>query len=175
MRLYPPDSPLGESGGQPRTFGVLPGPLASDLAGSDGPPWAFDHAGSQIVWIIRVIGTCLWALCPCAVSTVFRIFPGWSAPVSASLKKHHPSIKLLALRNFNRCISPGLLVLSVETNWEIDNHVNVLYLTNLHDLSDLRTLSNCQAIQRADPRHHQRIAHEISTVLSSGCAASVSV
>ena len=58
-------------------------------------------------------------------------FSGWSIPVSASLKKHHQSIKLLALRNFNRCVSPGLLVLSVETNWEIDNHVNVLYLTNL--------------------------------------------
>ena len=34
VRLYSPDSPLGESGGQPRTVGVLPGPLASDLAGS---------------------------------------------------------------------------------------------------------------------------------------------
>ena len=54
---------------------------------SDCTPWAFDHAGSQIVWIIRVIGTCLLALCPCAVSTVFWILPGWSTPVFGSLKK----------------------------------------------------------------------------------------
>ena len=34
VRLYLQDSPLGGSGRQPRTFGVLPGPLGSDLAGS---------------------------------------------------------------------------------------------------------------------------------------------
>ena len=37
VRLYLPDSPLGERGRQPGTFGVLPGPLASDLVGSVWP------------------------------------------------------------------------------------------------------------------------------------------
>ena len=34
-----------------------------------------------------MIRTCLWALCPCAVSTVFRILPGWWTPVFGTLKK----------------------------------------------------------------------------------------
>ena len=78
---------------------------------SDCTPWAFDHAGSQIVLIIQVIGTYLCALCSCAVSTIFWIFPGWSGPVSASFAARHSSNKLLALRNFHRCKSSGRLVL----------------------------------------------------------------
>ena len=45
VRLYLPDSPLGESLRQPRTFGVLLGPLASDLVGSVWPLWALTTLG----------------------------------------------------------------------------------------------------------------------------------
>ena len=58
-----------------------------------------------------MIGTYLCALCSCAVSTIFWIFPGWSGPVSASFAARHSSNKLLALRNFHRCKSSGRLVL----------------------------------------------------------------
>ena len=48
MRLYLPDSRLGESGRQPGTFGVLPGALASDLVGSCLALWAMTSLG--LVW-----------------------------------------------------------------------------------------------------------------------------
>ena len=89
----------------------MSGPQGSDLAGSDRTPWAFDHAGSQIVWIIRVIGTCLWALCPCAVSTVFWIFPVGRQLFLPHFLARPSSNNLLTLRKFHRCESSGRLVL----------------------------------------------------------------
>ena len=112
---------------------------------------------------IQVIGTYLWALCPCAVSTVFRIFPGWSEPVSASLKKHHPSIKLLALRNFHRCESSGRLVL-----WCRDTTGNLTILSTCCTRGIFMVFWNHGQLSKNDGRIHGIIETphwSISTVL----------
>ena len=57
VRLYLPDSLVGESGGQPRTVGVLPGPLGSDLVGSCLASLGSDLAGSCLaLWPLTTLG-----------------------------------------------------------------------------------------------------------------------
>ena len=57
--LYSPDSLLGEPRKQPRTFGVFPGPLASDHARSVCPPWALATLGfaSERVSVSLIVKT----------------------------------------------------------------------------------------------------------------------